>query len=590
MNREPRTVNREPRAEAGAPRLPAGLSTEDYYRRLRRRLRVGLLLAYLVPLLVLSLYFHFQFNLTLKKSGKMHLVTLAESQRNTIDLFLQERVLNIFNLFRGRDFRLAPTAEDMRRYLQYLREMSDAFVDVGFLNSAGIQIAYSGPYPFLQGRDYSQEAWFQSVMTRDSNYLISDIYLGFRKKAHFTIAVRQVFDGGPYVMRATLDPDKFYMFLRTIAQGQGGQSAIINRGGNYQIVDPDQGELLGRSDYLPVSPAGSGAEEVRLRDGAALVAYSWLTEVPWALVVRQPLRVAYAEMYRARRIMMAGTALLMLFTAAAIWVSTGRLLARVQAIEESRKDLRSQLLHAAKLVSVGELAAGVAHEINNPLAIISSTCGVIQDLLDPQFGLEWTPEKIRTELRHVDEAVFRAKAVTQKLLGLVRHSEPRLVPVAVNTLLDEVTDGLVEKELLVSNIKLVRDYAPNLPEVLLDPDQIRQVFLNIINNAGDAIAGAGTIALQTRREDSSIRVTISDTGRGMTSEQMKKIFLPFFTTKEVGKGTGLGLSISLSIVEAMGGRIEVQSMPGAGSSFTVVLPINPEEEAPDERAARGASA
>jgi two-component system, NtrC family, sensor kinase len=207
-----------------------------------------------------------------------------------------------------------------------------------------------------------------------------------------------------------------------------------------------------------------------------------------------------------------------------------------------------------------------------------------------QFELEWTPEQIRTELRHIDQAVFRAKAITQKQLGLVRHSEPRRVAVAVNAFLDEVTDGLLEKEFLVSNIKLARDYAPDLPEVMLDPDQIRQVFLNLINNASDAIAGAGTIALKTRREDGSIRVTISDTGRDMTSEQMKKFFLPFCTTKEVGKGTGLGLSISLSIVEAMGGRIEMQSLPGSGSSFAVVLPINPETEAPDERAAGSPSA
>ena len=99
------------------------------------------------------------------------------------------------------------------------------------------------------------------------------------------------------------------------------------------------------------------------------------------------------------------------------------------------------------------------------------------------------------------------------------------------------------------------------------------MFLNLINNAGDAIDGPGTITLATRHDDGFVRVTVSDTGVGMTPEIMEKIFLPFFTTKEVGKGTGLGLSVSSSIVESMGGRIEVQSMPGAGSSFTVVLPL-----------------
>jgi len=174
--------------------------------------------------------------------------------------------------------------------------------------------------------------------------------------------------------------------------------------------------------------------------------------------------------------------------------------------------------------------------------------------------------------------VMRAKGITQKLLEFVRHTEHRLATVDLNHLLDEVVSGLLEREFLVANIQLLRDYAPDLPRLRLDPDQIRQVFLNIINNAGDAIEGSGTISLSTHRDDQFIRVTIADTGKGMTAEQMGKIFLPFYTTKEAGKGTGLGLSISLSIVESMAGRIEVQSMPGAGSSFTVVLPVQPVEE------------
>ena len=145
----------------------------------------------------------------------------------------------------------------------------------------------------------------------------------------------------------------------------------------------------------------------------------------------------------------------------------------------------------------------------------------------------------------------------------------------LNRILEDVVGGLKEQEFSVSNIQLIRDYGEDLPELLLDSDQMRQVFLNLINNAQDAMEGPGTITLHTERVDGEVRITVSDTGKGMTTEQMEKIFFPFYTTKEVGKGTGLGLSVSLSIVEAMGGRIEVQSLPGAGTSFTVVLPIEP---------------
>lgn len=114
---------------------------------------------------------------------------------------------------------------------------------------------------------------------------------------------------------------------------------------------------------------------------------------------------------------------------------------------------------------------------------------------------------------------------------------------------------------------------PGLPEIMLDHDQIRQVFLNLINNAGDAISGPGKIAITTSRNDHDIQITIKDTGKGMSGEQIREIFNPFYTTKEVGKGTGLGLSVSLNIVESLGGAVDVQSLEGAGSAFMISLPI-----------------
>ena len=301
------------------------------------------------------------------------------------------------------------------------------------------------------------------------------------------------------------------------------------------------------------------------------------TEVPWALIVRQPLRIAYAKMYRARRIMVLGTAVLLMIILSVVWLATERLLRRAEATEEARASLKSQLIHAGKLASLGELAAGIAHEINNPLAIVSSESGLIRDMLDPRFGMDATPDKIREELDHIDEAVQRASNITKKLLSFSRKEQACLVSCNLNRLMDEVVGGLKEEELRIADVELARDYDPNLPDLLIDPDPLRQVFLNLINNAHDAIQGSGGITLSTQHDGNTVRVTVRDTGKGMTSEQMARIFLPFYTTKEVGKGTGLGLSISSSLVESMGGRIEVQSLPGAGSSFTVVLPITKQE-------------
>jgi two-component system NtrC family sensor kinase len=147
------------------------------------------------------------------------------------------------------------------------------------------------------------------------------------------------------------------------------------------------------------------------------------------------------------------------------------------------------------------------------------------------------------------------------------------VPCDINAILEDVLRGFKERQLSLKNITVERDLQADLPRVMLDSNQARQVFLNLINNAGDAIDGAGRITISTRFNDDQVYICVADTGRGMDSEQLKKIFIPFFTTKEVGKGTGLGLSVSLGIIESMGGTMDVQSMPGAGSVFRVILPV-----------------
>ncbi len=558
--------------------------TRSYFRQLRFRLLIGFLIALIIPFAALSVYFHFQFTFTLKESAKLNLIAISESQRNTVDLFLQERVVNLFSQFQSENFNLTPSRGIMENYLKNLRRVSDAFVDVGFLNEKGTQIGYAGPYPYLQDKLYAEENWFQILIQQDRNHLISDIYLGFRNKPHFTIAVKQVIDGRLWVMRSTLDPDKLYVFLRTISHAKGVDSALINREGIYQIVDPGRGELLGFSDFRPTTPMGTGVMEVKKDRHPLLVAYAWLAETPWALVAIEPLRISHGPMYQARRIIIASTTLILVMITIGIWVAINRLTDRARRTAESREELQQQLLHASKLASVGELATGVAHEINNPLAIVLSTTGVIRDMLNPEFKLDASPENILKELDTVESAVFRARNITRQLLDFGRKEPPRPKACNLNRLIDDVLGGFKRHALEVENITIEKQYEANLPDIIADHDQIRQVLLNLINNAGDAISASGTITISTASDGQNVRVTITDTGRGMTTEQMKKIFKPFYTTKAAGKGTGLGLSVSRGIVTSMGGSIEVQSMPGAGSSFTVILPIDFTERQDDAAA------
>jgi len=376
--------------------------------------------------------------------------------------------------------------------------------------------------------------------------------------------------------------DKFYLFLRTIHRGKGSESFIINNAGIYQVVDPARGQLLSETNYIPPVDQDTGAREINQHGVSFLVAHAWLKETDWALMVSEPLALAYAELYRARRIMFISSAFIILFVIAAIWNATNRLIGKARENAEKKEELYTQLLHASKLASLGELATGVAHEINNPLAIIIATTGVIKDRFNPEFNLDNNPEAILQDLETIDSAVIRTRGITQQLLNYGRKSNPKLIPSDVNHILEDVLSGVKERELALADISIERNLADDLPDVMIDPDQIRQVFFNLINNAGDAICAPGKITVATTAKNGQLRVTITDTGHGLDSDQIKKIFDPFYSTKEVGKGTGLGLSVSLGIMESMGGTIEVQSLPGVGSAFSVVLPIQPKQGGENE--------
>ena len=544
-----------------------------HFRQLQTRLVLGLLLGFLLPNALLTAYFHFQFTHTLKNSALLNLEAVAENQKNTIDLYLQERVVNLFNLFHSREFSLQPTQESMDSYLQSLKRFNDGFIDVGFFNARGIQIGYAGPHPQLRGRDYSDQPWFEDLRAGSRNYLISDIYTGLRNIPHFTIAVRQVFDGTPYSMRATLDPDKLYVFLRAISHGKEVETTLVNARGQYQVVDPARSPFPASSSYVPPGSPAAGVEEIELDERATLVAYTWLKETPWALLVMQPASVAQSGMYRTRLVLTISLAAISLLVSLVIFLTIRKVVADARRMAEKGQQLQEMLAHASKLASIGELAAGVAHEINNPLAIIMATSGVIRDMLNPEFDLDHSPEAICKELSTIDTAATRAKGITKRLQEMGKARMPVSVQCDLNALTAEVLERLQRVEFKGKHLEVVTRFAADLPQILAEPEPLRQVVGNILVNAADAIADKGTITVSTAMQDGMVSLTIADTGRGIPAGDLQRIFNPFFTTKGGGRGTGLGLSIAASIVKYLGGTIKVNSIPGAGSSFTVLLPV-----------------
>ncbi len=543
---------------------------EEHYRDLKRRHIIRLVLTYLAPLLILIVYFYFIYTALVTESRRLHLKAVAENQANTLDLFLSERLVNISNLIDDPKFQVPPSPESMERYLKKLISNSDAFVDIGFFDSTGVQTAYAGPYPSLENRNYASEVWYQTLKEQNQDYVITDIYLGFRELPHFTIAVWRIVNDQFVVLRATLSPTKMYEYIISLEGAGEVITSIVNRDGYYQLVTPHIGTPLESSTMVPPTEPRLGVERVKIDGQTINYCYSWLKSADWALIV-QPSSPAGGTSLSGIQLRLILISVFLLLFGVFMILYRARRLVEFQ-IESDRT--RMQLEHAAKLASVGELAAGIAHEINNPLAVISEEAGLMKDLMNPEFGDPQPPEDLVVHLDNIEESVFRCRDITRKLLGFVRQTEMDLKPHDIHTILDEVVDGILGPEIAVSNITVVREYGENIPKLVTDKNQLLQVVLNIINNAVDAIGHAvGTITITTENTGKQVRIGIGDTGGGMNSEQLDKIFMPFFTTKEVGKGTGLGLSVSYGIIKSFGGKIEVASEVGLGSTFTIVLPV-----------------
>ena len=234
--------------------------------------------------------------------------------------------------------------------------------------------------------------------------------------------------------------------------------------------------------------------------------------------------------------------------------------------QTERRHLQERLLQSEKLSAIGQLIAGVAHDLNNPLTSVVGFADFLAESAD-------VPARIREPLRVIQQEAERASKIVKNLLSFARRQETRQ-PAALRPIL-EATVGLFRNNLDVEAITLTLDVAPDLPDLDLNPTQIQQVFVNLIQNAAQALAGdgqPGTIRVSARRWMSGAMVEVTDTGPGMDAALATQAFEPFFTTKPEGQGTGLGLSISQGIVKEHGGRITLTTAPGEGATFTVELP------------------
>ena len=550
---------------------------------LRKKLLAAMILAPAIPFILVLGVGYYYFTNSLKSEIGSRMERVAQDHRGSVDMFLTDRRGDLRLMADTVSYQEMKNQTRLAKVFENLRAKSPAFVDLGVFDQDGLHLAYVGPYQ-LAGRNYSEATWFQEVMAQ--GWYISDIFLGIRKVPHFIIAISVQDKGHSWVLRATIDTLFFTELVERVRMGRTGEAYLVNREGILQTEPRSGGALLQKAPQV-VGMEGGAGDPVVVREAPGvggepyIYATTWLKEKKWLLLVRQEKSDALGDLHQATY----WVSLILLVGAAGILVSafslTGYLVGRIKTADEEKSQLTNQLFLAGRLAELGEMSAGFAHEINNPLQIIRAEQALMEAILDEmkQDGLldqVADAGDLLDSLKQIKIQVDRCGGITQGILKFARRKEPASASLAPAPFMAEVL-ALVDKKAQVNGVALRSSSQDHLPNIKADPGQLQQVILNLVNNALDAVndrhgAAGGEVTVELAARDGQVLLSVGDNGSGISSENLERIFTPFFTTKPVGKGTGLGLSVCFGIVDKMGGSIEVDSKPGQGSRFTVVLP------------------
>ncbi len=578
------------------------MEIQTYYRALMRNMMLIVILVSLAPLLLISALNEYRFENSYREKVNAHLMEVVQKHQQGITMFLNDKLAYVVNLASSVSYNQIKDETYLNQKLTILQKSyMGVFVDLGVVDDQGVQVAYAGAFK-LEKADYGQTEWFKKAINR--NYYISDVFLGLRRQPHFIITVRQKHEGKDWIFRATIDFEVFNALVENVHIGQTGSAFIINKDAEFQtkprlgsnlsqeflqkfisshhFLDASEKNKSVESDNIfitPIKGKSIGDREISVgkvnyagRD--ILYLTTPLKDKEWILVYQQEDADAFSDLNQTRNLsiiilVIGGIGIIVM-----AFLLSRKMVAYIKKADKGKEMMNEQVIEAGKLASVGELASGIAHEINNPIAIMVEEAGWIGDLLDEEDLVQCQNlEEFRRALNQIKTQGGRCKEITHKLLSFARKSDFSVREVLINEIIAEIV-SISKQRAKYSKVKIVMQLDPELPKVGASPSEMQQVLLNLINNAIDAIgSGGGNIEITSRRDGAFVTIDVADTGQGIPDAMVNRIFDPFFTTKPVGKGTGLGLSICYGIIKKMGGDITLDSRVGVGTTFHVHLPV-----------------
>ncbi len=557
------------------------------YRSLRRLMTMLMVAVSVTPLLLLSGISHVQYTRTLEREVEGPIYALARKSQAALELYLGERESTVSFIAHAYTFKDLADERTLNRIFLSLRSEFQGFVDMGLVNSDGMQISYVGPYK-LKGVDYAGKPWLRETEIK-SRYL-SNVFLGYRGYPHMVIAVHRMEESGiSWTLRVAVDTLRLQQVLSAVGPEQDTDVFLVDREGVLQTDSNLYGKALEPCPLpTPQATAETVVRTITEPSGRKLmVASCGLAGTDFTLLAVKPTADAFRPWTALRTelliVLCGGVALIVLVSQ----LLMKQLINRLQASDERRVAVFAQMEHNQKLSSIGRLAAGVAHEVNNPLAVIYEKAGLARDLINlgQMGGDDKNKDRLNSLLEGIESTVERARGITHRLLGFARRMEANRQSLHIEEVIAE-TLSFLEREAKNRGVSLQMELDDNLPEIVSDRGQLQQIFLNIVGNALDAVTGSPLPGGAKNGQErfvkvqcvpsgaNALAVTVCDNGKGMPPEVLRHIFEPFYSTKK-DKGTGLGMFITYGIVRRLGGEIRVESEEGRGSTVYVTLPLTP---------------